>query len=217
MVLQQVPGLAVALVAGGFTILGVLLKIAYDAVIAGQEAKRAKLTWLAEDRRSAYEAFLDSVDRQRISNLALRALLKEAHAGRMEISDEEQATVPPSAMGDMVNSLGQIRRLARVYSVITSAEAIVRLFGDMASASRAALDQPGPNDEVTWFLLQRFTDERVDEFIHYYREDLGLGRPSGAPKRWPIVDLERPVPLAESEQILRSRIPRRKDDPGTQQ
>lgn len=213
MVLQQVPGLTVALVAGGFTTLGVLLKILYDAMIARREAKRDKLTWLADDRRSAYEAFLDAVERQRRSNAALRALVAEAHAGRTEISDEEQAAVPPSAMGDMVSSLGQIRRLARVYSVITTAEAIVRLFGDMAGASRAVLEQPGPNDEVVWFLLQRFTDERIAEFTHYYREDLGLGRPSGAPRRWPVVKMERPASLADSERIIRSHIPRKKDYP----
>ena len=66
----------------------------------------------------------------------------------------------------------EIRRLARSYSVIRSAEAIVRLFLDITRCLRAALEDPGPNDEITWFLLQRFLEERIDEFIHGYREDL---------------------------------------------
>lgn len=206
-VVQQVPALTVAFIAGGFTSFGVLVKIAYDALIARRTAKREGVTWFADDRRAAYEAFLDAAKRQHAADTALWKLVGETRAGRTEISIEEQAAVPPSAMKDLVDALDQIRRLARVYSVITSAEAIVRLYGDMAGACRAALEQPGPNDEITWFVLQRFVDERMAEFVHNYRADLGLGRPAGAPKRWPIVKRERPVSLADSERIIRAHIP----------
>lgn len=127
------------------------------------------------------------------------------------MTDEEREAFPGSSMTDLVAALERVRRLARGYSVITSAEAIVRLFGDMASASRAALEEPGPNDELTWFLLQRFLEDRVSEFVYGYREDLGLGRPSGAPKQWPIVKRQRPVSLDESEHILRAHIPGKKE------
>ena len=110
-------------------------------------------------------------------------------------------------MSHLVDALDRIRRLERIYSVVTAAEAIVQIMGDMAGATRAALDSPGPNDEITWFLLQRFVEDRLAEFVHGYREDLGLGQPLGAPARWPIVERERPVSLADSEIILRSQIP----------
>jgi len=71
----------------------------------------------------------------------------------------------------------------------------------------AALDDPGPNHEITWFLLQRFPEDRVDEFVHGYREDLGLGPSAGAPKKWPIVQRERSFSLDQSEAILRAHIP----------
>ena len=208
MTADQAFALTLALVAGGFTSFGVLAKIAYDAMIARRASKKDGLERYADERKAAYEAFLDAAKRQHVAAAAaLRALLDEAHAGKTELTDEEKAAVPPSAMKDLVEALDQIRRLARVYSVITSAEAIVQLYGDMAGASRAALEQPGPNDEIMWFLLQRFLEERTAEFVHGYREDLGVGQPVGAPKRWPIVKRERPVSLPDSEHILRAHIP----------
>jgi hypothetical protein len=142
--------------------------------------------------------------------MALRELSNQALAGRTEISEEEQAKVPPSAMKDLVDALDQIRRLARHYSLITAAEAIMQIFGDMAGASRAALARPGPNDKIMWFLLQQFLTDRINEFTHAYREDLGLGRPTDAPKRWPIRQLDRRVPMADSERIVRAHIPPKK-------
>jgi hypothetical protein len=89
-------------VAGGFTSFGVLAKIVYDGVIARRTAKRENVQWLADDRRAAYEAFLDAAKRQLAANEALWKLVGEARAGRTEISDEEQAQVPPSAMNELV-------------------------------------------------------------------------------------------------------------------
>jgi len=111
-------------------------------------------------------------------------------------------------MADLVAALDQIRHLARNYSVITSAEAIVRLFLDMTRAMRAALEDPRPNDEITWFLLQRFLEDRIDEFVHGYREDLGLGRPAGASKTWPVVPREFPAKMTrgQSEALVRAHI-----------
>jgi len=79
----------------------------------------------------------------------------------------------------------------------------------MIRCLRAAPDDPGPNDEITWFLLQRFLEERIDEFIYGYREDLGIGRPVGAPKKGPLTPREYPsgLNLAQSEEIVRAHIP----------
>ena len=137
----------------------------------------------------------------------MREMVEAAHKGETTVSDEEQAAFPRSALGELIDTNDQVRRLARGYSLITPADAIVRLFTDMTKALRAAFEDPGPNDEITWFVLQRFIEDRIDEFMHGYREDLGLGPPVGAPKRWPIVKRDHPVSLAESEAIVRAHIP----------
>jgi hypothetical protein len=202
---QETSALTLALVAGGFTAFGVVAKIAYDSVIAGRAAKREGIERLAPERREAYERFLDAVQRERSYQAALRGLLDAHRQGKMEITDEEQAAFPDSPMPDVIAALDQVHLLARVYSVITAAEAIIRLFIDMDRATRAALETPGTNDEITWFLLQRFVEDRISEFVHGYREDLGLGHPAGGPKRYPIP--ERPWPLATGEAIIRSHLP----------
>lgn len=218
MPVQESSALALTLVAGGFTTFGVVVKIAYDSVAARRDRRDQGLDRFADDRRTAYDGFLNAVERQRAYDQSLRRLLDRARSGETRISNEEREAFPVSPMADLFAALEQIRRLARGYSVITSAEAIVQLFGDMAGALRAALEEPGPNDEITWFLLQRFLDDRVSEFVHGYREDLGLGTPSGAPKRWPIVERARPVSLEDSERLVRAHIPRKKKprspDPG---
>lgn len=205
---QTVSPLLLAFVAGGFTTFGVVLKIGYDSFAARRASKSAGLERFADERRQAYERFYELVKRQLAAEKALYALVEAHHKeGKNEITDEEKAAVPPSVLAELVTTLDQVRRLARTYSVIVAAEAIVQLFVDMTKAMRAALEDPGPNDEITWFLLQRFIDDRLDEFVHGYREDLGIGRPAGAPKKWPVVQRERPHSLAQSETILRAHIP----------
>ena len=205
---QTVTPLLLAFVAGGFTTFGVVLKIGYDSLAARRASKDAELGRFADERRQAYEKFYELVKRQLAANRALHALVEAHHKeGKNEITDEEKAAVPPSALAELITTLDQVRRLARTYSVIVAAEAIVQLSVDMTKAMRAALEDPGPNDEITWFLLQRFIEDRLDEFVHGYREDLGLGRPAGAPKKWPIVQRMRPFSLAQSEAIVRAHIP----------
>jgi hypothetical protein len=203
-----------ALVAGGFTTFGVLAKIAFDALAARREDRAQGLQRFADERRAAYDDFLAVVERQRAHDRALRALTARALAGETEMTDAEREAFPDSSMSDVVDALGRVRRLARGWAVISSAEAIVRLFGDMARANRVALEEPGPNDEITWFLLQRFLEDRVSEFLHGYREDLGLGAPAGAPRRWPIPERAHPVSLEESERIVREHVTRKRPDAG---
>jgi hypothetical protein len=205
---QTVSPLLLAFVAGGFTTFGVVLKIGYDSLAARRASKSAGLERFADERRQAYEKFYELVQRQLAADKALYALVEAHHKdGKNQVTDEEKAAVPPSAMAELITTLDHVRRLARTYSVIVAAEAIFRLVVDMTKAMRAALEDPGHNDEITWFLLQRFIEDRLDEFVHGYREDLGLGRPAGAPKKWPIVQRERPFSLSQSEAILRAHIP----------
>jgi len=201
---QAVSPLLLSLVAGGFTTFGVLIKIGYDSLAAHRATKAAGLERFADERRQAYEKFYESAKKQLVADKALMALVEAHHKeGKTEISEEEKAAVPPSAMAELVSALEHIRRLARNYAVITSAEAILRLFLDMSRTIKAALDDPGPNDEITWFVLQRFLEDRLDEFVHGYREDLGLGPPAGAPKKWPMAPRERPFnwSLAQLRQL----------------
>lgn len=188
MPVQQVSPLLIGLIVGCFTILGVVLKIVYDSLAARRAAQKDRLERFAPERREAYDRFLQLVRDERLYQAALRSLAEEHHNGRTDMSEKDQEAFPASPMPHLVATLDSIRRLARNYAVITTAEAIVRLYGDMAGAQRIALQTPGPNDEITWFLLQRFLDDRIDEFVHAYREDLGLGRPVGGPKKFPVVD-----------------------------
>jgi hypothetical protein len=207
---QTVSPLVLSLVAGGFTTFGVVLKIGYDAIAARYTAKKEGLERFAAERREVYERFYDATKKQLEADKAMYNLVEAHHKeGRTEISDEEIAVFPPSAMAELVATLEQIRRLARNYVVITSAEAILRLFLDITRCLRAAMEDPGPNDEIMWFLLQRFLEERINEFVYGYREDLGLGRPAGAPKNWPVVQRENPLnwSVAQSEAFLRAHIP----------
>jgi hypothetical protein len=173
-----------ALIAGGFTLLGVLLKIGYDSLAARRASKKEALTRFAPERREAYEKFLGALTREREYWAALHDL-KEAHGRGEEVSQERMDNFPPSPMKHLVEALDEVRRVGRTYAVISSAENIVRLFVDMAAASRLALTKPGPDDEITWFILQRLQDDRIQEFIHAYREDLGIGPPCGGSETVP--------------------------------
>jgi hypothetical protein len=206
--------LVLTLVAGGFTTVGVALKIGYDTMAARRLAKGAGLDRFAQERREAYERFYTQVQQQRKRTNALRELIVASLDGRTDISDEEQAAFPLPVLDELITSLDELRRLARLYSVITAAEAILQLFLDMMAANRAALETPALDDEITWFVLQRLMDDRISEFVHGYREDLGLGAPAGAPKTWPVVDRKRPWTIDQSETIVRAHIRYRRDQIG---
>ncbi len=198
--------LVLTLVAGGFTTFGIVLKIGYDTTAARRATKSTGLDRFAKERRETYERFYTLVQQQRKEADAIRKLIVASHGGKTDISDEEQAAFPPSVLGELITALDQIRRLARLYSVITAAEAIVQLFIDMTAASRPALEASASDDEITWFVLQRLMDDRISEFVHGYREDLGLGSPVGGPKTWPVVQRERPWTVEQSEVIVRAHI-----------
>src|SRR5215471_4786230 len=143
---QAVSPLVLTVVAGGFTIFGVVLKIGYDSLAARRAAKNAGLERFADERRQVYEKFYQLVQRQLAGDKALYGLVLEHREGKTEISDEEKARVPPSALTELITTLDEIRHLARIYSVITAAQAIVQLFADMTRATAAALEEPGRND-----------------------------------------------------------------------
>lgn len=151
---QSASPLLLSFVAGGFTTFGVVLKIGYDSLAARRASKDAGIERFADERRQAYESFYELVQQQLAADRALFALVDAHHTeGKNEIAEDEKEAIPASVMGDLITAFEQVRRLARMYSVIASAEAIVRLFVDANKAMRAALEDPGLNDEITWFLL----------------------------------------------------------------
>jgi hypothetical protein len=200
---QQISPVLLTLIAGGFTVLGVLLKIGYDTLAARRASKVEALALFAPERRAVYEKFLALVQRQRDYNRALLELA-EAHRRGEDVPQERLETFPASPMQQLVEALEEVRRLAHTYAVVSSADNVFRLFLDMIAAFRSALDEPGPNDEITWFLLQRLQEDRTREFVHAYREDLGLGHPVGGPKDYPIA--KRPWPPDVPETVLRAHL-----------
>lgn len=181
----------------------------YDALVARGQRKREGVDRFAPERREAFEAFVRDLRREREYWKRLHELA-DCHRRGEEVPQAVMDGFPKSPMGDLTDALGAVRRLARTYQVIAAAENIVRLFADMAAAERAAISSPGLNDEITWFLLQRFLDDREHEFVHAYRQDLGLGAPEGAPKGYG--QLARPWPLSAAEATLRAHLPRKPGD-----
>jgi hypothetical protein len=101
---QQVSPVLLALIAGGFTLLGVLLKIGDDSLAARRASKSEAVARFAPERRDAYEKFLALVQRQRDYDKALHALA-EAHRRGDDVPDERLETFPPSPMQELVEAL----------------------------------------------------------------------------------------------------------------
>jgi hypothetical protein len=181
----------------------------YDALIARGQRRREDIDRFAPERREAYEAFVRNLRREREYWKQLQELA-QCHRRSENVPQAVMNDFPKSPMGDLVESLGAVRRVARTYQVIAAAESIVHLFSDMATAERSAVSSPGPNDEITRFLLQRFLDDREHEFVQAYRQDLGLGAPDGAPRGYG--QLNRPWSSAAAEATLRAHLPRKQGD-----
>lgn len=202
---NEVSPLLVAVVGGLFTVFGVLLKVAYDAAAVRRRDKREAVDRFAPERKEAFEGFLACLRREREYWAKLHELA-ECHRRGEDVSQERMDSFPASPMGELANALESVRRVVRTYQAITVAESMLRLFADMAAASRSAINTPGPDDEITWFVLQRFLDDREKEFVYAYRVDLGIGAPEGGPKNFPMQD--RPWPADAAEAVLRAHLPR---------
>lgn len=85
---QAASPLVLALVAGGFTTFGVVLKIGYDALAARRPGRAAGLERFVGERRQAYDKFYASVKKQLDANKTLHALGEAHHKeGKTEISE----------------------------------------------------------------------------------------------------------------------------------
>ncbi|MFI2754084.1 hypothetical protein ACGIF2_11675 [Cellulomonas sp. P22] len=208
---NDVSPLVLTVVGGVFTIVGILLKIVYDGLAARRQDRREALDRFAPERKEAYEEFLTCLKREREYWHNLHELA-ECHRRGEDVPQERMDNFPASPMSDLVSALERVRRVAPTYQTITAAESVLRLFVDMAESTRAAINSPGPNDEITWFLLQRYLEDREREFVYAYRLDLGIGPPIGGPKNFPMP--ERPWPADVAEGILRAHMPRERKTRG---
>lgn len=216
---SAVSPLMVAIVAGLFTLLGVVLKMLYDYLSDRARNRRELIHQILPARREAYDAFIEAEKRERAYISRLNDLYQRHLAGEVEMTQAEQDDFPQSALPDLIAARDRIELVAGDYAVIQAAQNIVRLFADMTTALKSAMVAPSPDDQVIWFLLQRFEEDREREFVYAYRKDLGLGPPSGAPKDFPIPD--RPWPLGDAESLVRqavssNRRPRSTGQPGEQ-
>jgi hypothetical protein len=203
--------LAGVIVAGGFTVLGVALKIAYDAWVARRQSAKERIERFAPERRAAYENFL-RLARAELDYMKRIRDLGDAHHRGETVDQEVIDNFPASPMSDFANSLDEVRRLAHTIAVISAADAIMGIFRDMIAANKNALNDPDGNDEILWFLLQRMFEDREREFIYGYRLDLGIGPPAGGAKDYPIP--RRPWKSPDlPEQIIRLHLAPRKPRP----
>jgi hypothetical protein len=74
-------------------------------------------------------------------------LVGEALAGGTEITDEERAEVPPSAMKDLVEALDQIRRLARSYFLFRAVTVATRSSSSSRDQRGGAGEPGGAGDD----------------------------------------------------------------------
>jgi hypothetical protein len=116
---------------------GIGLKILFDFLSERAKARRESQQHALPLRREAYDAFLEAERRERAYVKKLDELYRRHLAGQTEISEDEQNSFPPSPMPDLVAALERIERVAGDQAVISAARNIVRLFGDMATASVA--------------------------------------------------------------------------------
>jgi hypothetical protein len=170
-----------ALIGAIAALLGVGLKMLYDVITDRARRVREDGTLLLTDRKAVFDEFLRRNRAYRKYSEQFHQLVEMAQRGE-EPPPGTLETFPGSPLGELVESLEDVRRHARTYAVIHAADAIVRLYGDMATAQKATLDNfAHPDNELTWFLLCRFAEDREREFVHAYRQELGLGTPQGAP------------------------------------
>jgi hypothetical protein len=122
---EKVSPLLLALVAGGFTMLGVMLKIGYDSLAAYRASKSEALSRFASER-GAYERFFAAVQRQRDYYGSLKEIA-DAHRLGVEIPQERLASFPNSSMREVVKGLEEVRRLARTYGEHTMVTLLLEL------------------------------------------------------------------------------------------
>ena len=192
--------IATTLIASSSAIGGILIKMMYDYTSAHIDSRRTNANRFLSDRKTAYDSFWSSHKEVVDGAYRLHDLTLIARAGK-DVKHDVIENFPPSAMGDLVAALEDIRRVARTREIVEICERIVALHGDASSALRHFLH----NDDVTYglpfFLANRLREDQEREFTLAYRNGLGIGLPERVGKDW--LTVSRPWPSAEMEEMLR--------------
>ncbi|MFJ2346480.1 hypothetical protein [Streptomyces antimycoticus] len=197
--------ISTSLIAAGSAVGGVVIKTVYDGVIERIRANKENQQRFIGERKAAYDDFLRYNKEHVKYRAALQRVTLVARAG-LQVQPEVIQDFPPSRMGDLVETLDRIRRLAHRHEVVKVAERVVSLHGDAATALRFYLQSESLNYGLPLFLADRLGEDQILEFISAYRRDLLIGPPKGAPGNFPIVDRGLSMSPARAEQVLRQHL-----------
>lgn len=114
---SAVSPLIVAIVAGLFTLLGVVLKMLYDYLSDRAKNRREFIHQILPARREAYDAFIETEKRERAYISRLNDLYQRHLAGVVEMSQAEQDDFPESALPDLIAARDRIELVAGDYAV----------------------------------------------------------------------------------------------------
>lgn len=214
-------------VGAGAALAGVVLKSWFDRRAERQKVDREGATIFLPERKEAYDRFL-VLHRQQVQRAnMLRKYLLIVRDGGAEPTADELASHPPPVMEEIGNALDTVRRLARSYAVVRAAESMVRLYGDLTAFQRKTLNAAFADgsrrrltkdavecDDISWFVLTNLLRDRELEFVHAYRQELGIGSPAGGPTRFPMEERITPDvwPFSEpwsndfAERIMRKHV-----------
>ena len=192
-----------ALIGASAALLGIGAKMLFDGVSTRKLQRREDSRILLVERKAAFEKFLSANRKYLTYQKRLHDLMPAAARGE-EAPPGVLDQFPKSPMPELVESLEEVRGVARTYAVIHAADSIVQLHGDLAVALGHCLAAPDdPNNEITLFLLKRFAEDREREFMYAFRDELGLGLPEGAPIGY---GMPRNPQLASAESYVRRHL-----------
>ncbi|GAA1452823.1 hypothetical protein GCM10009602_56500 [Nocardiopsis tropica] len=176
------------------------MKIFYDSLIEGIKSRKEKASLFIEERKEVYDRFLKFHREQAERSVRLYEIALIARV-RKDVTKKAYERVSESSLPGLVMALDEIRRLARTSEMVRVAERMVALHGDMAAANRVVMFWESNTYGLPYFLVCCLREDQEREFIHAYRNELGIGPPKGARPNYPIVGRE--ISVAESEKILR--------------
>ncbi|WP_219502085.1 hypothetical protein [Nonomuraea ceibae] len=193
--------LATSLIAAGSAMAGILIKILYDGIIEKIKYAKERNAKFLDERKALYDKFLQLHRDVYAYQEKLHDIGLLARAGKI-VKPEVIANFPDSPMHDFTSCLQEVRRMAHSIEIIKSAEQMVALRGDAATALKIFLADDSEMYGLPYFLANRLGEDQELEFVAAYRKELGIGPPKGAPKNYPVPS--RPWPIDKAQAHFKS-------------